>query len=289
MNYLVHLLVTIGIYMILAQSSNLVIGYAGLLSLGQAAFYGLGAYTSALLMVDAGWSFLPAAAAGAALTAAVALVVGLSCARLRGDPFVLAILGFQMITFTILYNWEELTRGSYGIAGIPRPSIAGWTLSSPFSFLAFVAAAAGLSALLHWWIVHLPYGRTLQAVRDDEIASRSLGKNTAAIRAAAFVIAAALAAVVGAVYAAYVQYIDPTSFGLEESIFILAMIIVGGAGTLRGPVIGAVALVMLPELLRMLRVPDTVAPNVRQIIYGLLLIALMRLRPQGLMGRYAFD
>jgi len=289
MNYLWHILFMICLYSVLGLSLNLALGYGGMVSLCHAALYGIGAYAAAMLMLQGGWSFFPSLAAAALLTGVVAWLIAIPATRFRGDSFVLASLAFQMIVFSVLYNWVEFTRGAYGLSGIPKPSGFGITVTGSSGLFILVFFVAASAYLLIRRLVRSPYGRTLQAVRDDEMAAESLGKNVVWFRRTAFVIAGILAGVGGVLYASYAGFIDPTSFGLDESVFILCVVIVGGAGTLHGPIVGAFVLVLLPELLRFLGLPDAVAANVHQIIYGLLLIIMMRFRPQGLVGKYAFD
>lgn len=289
MNYLWHILVMINIYVILALSLNLVVGYAGLISMCHAAFYGVGAYTTTLLMTRSGLGFLPSLAFAVFITAFLSLVIATPSLRLKGDYFVLTTLGFQIIVFVILYNWIPLTRGPFGIPGIPVPQVLGVQINSVFRYFLFSAAFALACGLILWFIKESPFGRVLKAIREDEIAAAALGKNVPRLKTVAFSFAAALAAVPGALFAGYMRYIDPTSFTLTESIFIISIVIIGGAGSFVGPVIGAVFMVVLPEILRFLHVPDAIAANVRQIIYGLLLVLLMRFRPQGIKGEYAFD
>lgn len=289
MSYATHLLTMLCLYAVLAQALNLVVGYGGLLSLCHAAFYGLGAYVSTLLMMNAGWPFGASFAGAVIVTGVLSWLVSFPVSQLRGDFFVLATLGFQMIVFSVLYNWVDVTRGPYGITGIPRPSLFGLSVSTPQAFLAFAALTAALCCGLVWWLTSTPYGRTLQAVREDEIAAGSLGKDAAAFKRSAFALGGAIAAVPGVLFATYSSYIDPTSFGLSESIFILCMLVIGGAGNMRGPFVGAAVLVLLPELLRFLSVPDNIAANLRQVIYGLAVVVVMRVRPQGIGGKYAFD
>lgn len=289
MSYAYHILTMVGLYVILGLSLNLVLGFGGMLSLCHAAFYGIGAYAFSLLVVKAGWPFLGALPSAVLLTAFLAFLVGVVSLRLRGDFFVLATLGFQTIVFTILYNWVDLTRGPYGISGISRPEIFGLRFEETWANLLIVAALAAVVWFVVLRLTRQPFGRTLQAIRDDEIAAQSLGKDTIAFKRTAFTIGGALAAVAGALFAGYASYIDATSFTLDESVFILCVVIIGGTGNLRGPVLGAVVLVLLPEMLRFLGLPDAVAANLRQIIYGLLLVLMMRFRPQGIAGRYAFD
>lgn len=289
MNYLYNLLVIICLYVILGQSTNLVVGYAGLLSLCQAAFYGIGAYTGALLMVVLHWPFLPSLLAAVAVSGSLAWLISIPAMRMRGDFFVLATLGFQMIALSLFRNWTAVTRGPFGILGIPRLAAFGVALASPARFLGFTLAATIACCVIIRLLVSSPYGRVLQAVREDEVAAAALGKDVTALQRSAFVWAGAIAAVPGVIFAAYAGYIDPMSFGLDESIFILCVIIIGGAGSFAGPIVGAVALVLLPEALRLLWVPDAIAASIRQIVYGAALLVAMRLRPQGIAGNYAFD
>lgn len=289
MNYLLHILIMITIYFILSLSLNLLVGYTGLLSLCHAAFYGIGAYTSTLLIMKLGLNFPLALIAGMAVSMLLSLLVAYPSLRLKGDYFVLTSLAFQIIVFSILYNWVSLTRGPYGIPGIPHPRLFGFEFGSLPSFLALSSALAFLVFLVLYRLSSSPFGRVLKAIREDEIAASALGKRIPSFKIWAFVIASGIAAISGSLYAGYVTYIDPTSFTLGESIFILAILLVGGSGNLKGPIVGTLFMVILPEALRFLGIPDTVAPNVRQMIYGVLLIALMYLRPQGIAGEYKFE
>lgn len=286
MNYLLHVLIMINIYAVLALSLNLLVGYTGLLSLCHAAFYGLGAYISTLLMVELGLGFWPALFLAVLGTALLSFTISVPSLRLKGDYFVLASLGFQVIVFAVLYNWTDVTKGPYGIPGIPRPTLFGTTIGSLPAYFAFTLATALVCTGLLYLIGRSPFGRVLKAIREDELVASALGKNTPRFKITVFAIAAGFAAVPGVLFAGYMRYIDPTSFTILESVFILSIIIIGGTGNVRGPLVGAVFLVILPEALRFLGMPDAVAANMRQIIYGLLIILIMRYRPQGLAGEY---
>lgn len=288
MDYLFHILVLIGIYSVLTVSLDLVAGRTGLLSLAHGAFYGIGAYTSALLGLHWGWPFLLTVPVGIVLAAAVSLTVSLPSLRLHGDYFVIATLGFQMILFSLFNNWMRLTRGPLGIPGIPQPVILGWEVNSTLEFAILAVAFAILAYLVVGLIATSPLGRILHAIREDEVFSKACGKNTVRFKVAAFAVSSALAAMAGALYAHYITYIDPTTFTVTDSILVLSMVIIGGAGSIWGPLVGAVVLVALPEALRFIGLPTTSAANLRQIIYGALLIVMMTVRPQGLVGRYAF-
>jgi len=286
MNYLLHVLIMINIYAVLALSLNLLVGYTGLLSLCHAAFYGLGAYISTLLMVELGLGFWPALVLAVLGTVLLSFTISVPSLRLKGDYFVLASLGFQVIVFAVLYNWTDVTNGPHGIPGIPRPTLFGATIGSLPAYFAFTLATALVSTGLLYLIGRSPFGRVLKAIREDELVASALGKNTPRFKITVFAIAAGFAAVPGVLFAGYMRYIDPTSFTILESVFILSIIIIGGTGNVRGPLVGAVFLVILPEALRFLGMPDAIAANMRQIIYGLLIILIMRYRSQGLAGEY---
>ena len=287
MNYLLHICVMLAIYGMLASSANLLIGYSGLLTMAQAAFYGLGAYVYALLSLHFGWPLwatLPCAVAAGAL---IGWLFGLAALRFRNETFVLATIGFQMIVYVILYNWTDLTRGPYGISGIPRPAVFGCAVETVPQFFLFGAVmfliVLGVSAL----IARSTFALSLKALRDNEAAAQTLGISPRRQYIRAMIVSSALAAVPGVCFAGYVTYIDPTSFTLQESIFIASILLVGGSGNLRGPLCGAAFMLVLPEVMRFVGMPDAIAANMREIIYGLLLILLMYYRPQGLAGEYA--
>lgn len=289
MEYFLHILVLIGIYTVLAVSLDLLAGHTGLLSVAHAAFYGLGAYTSALLAVRLGAPFLVGLLVGMVVAVLVSLIVSLPSLRLHDDYFVIATFGFQMILFSIFNNWMDVTRGPLGIPGIPQPSILGWAIQSHVGFVGLAVALAAFAYVVVSRISTSPFGRVLRAIREDEVFVTALGKNTLRCKVTAFAVSAALAASAGSLYAHYITYIDPTSFTVTESILVISMVIIGGAGSPWGPLIGAVALVTLPEALRFVGFPSAVAANLRQIFYGTLLVVMMMVRPRGLVGHYGFE
>jgi len=277
----------INIYIILTVSTNLLVGMTNLLSLGQAAFYGIGAYIGVGILMYLNLPLIPALLLVMIGTAISSLIIAYPTLRLKGDYFVLGTLGFQLIVFTILYNWVSVTRGPYGIPGIPAPELFGFIkISGIIPFLVFSSVMSLLTIGLFFRLIHSPFGRVLKGIRDDEIAVESLGRNVTAFKIWVFVVSSAFIGIAGFIYATYVSYIDPTSFNLDEAIFILAAVLIGGTGNIRGPVVGAIFVVLLPELLRFVGFPDAIAANLRQIVYGLSLILLMMFRPQGLAGEY---
>jgi branched-chain amino acid transport system permease protein len=286
MPYFIHLAILISIYAILGLGLDLVVGYTGLLSVAEAAFYGIGAYVAALLMVNAGFNFFMAMGAGILAGALIALAMGLVLSKFSGDIYALASLGFGVIAYSVFLNWQSLTNGPLGIPGIPRPTIFGFTFSANEAFLGLSLVCLVVVWFVCKFIVNSSFGRVLKAIREDEKAIQVFGYKTLNYKLLIFVLGAAMAAVAGSLYASYITYIDPTTFNLSVSIFIIAIIILGGLASLRGSVIGAAFLVLLPEFLRFVGFPDEIAAQMRQAVYGLLLILLMLYRPQGLVGEY---
>lgn len=285
MEYLLHIVIMLNIYIILVLSANLPAGMANLLTMCQAAFYGIGAYISAFFLMQFDLPFIVIALIVMFVTALFSYVISYASIKLKDDYFILATLGFQMIVYTILYNWTDVTRGPYGIPGIPAIKLLGlWSISGVWGYFIFTTLLSVLVVYLFKRIKYSPFGRVLKAIRNDELSVSALGRNPVAFKAWAFFISAAFSGLAGLIYASYVSYIDPTSFTLDESIFIISALFIGGIGNIRGPVLGAVFVVLLPEILRFVGMPDAIAANMRQIIYGLTLILVMYYRPQGLWG-----
>ncbi len=286
MPYLVHLLILIGIYAGLGLSLNLVVGYTGLLSVAHAAFFGIGAYVTAILLTTAGIGFFPAVLAGIVITAVASFLIGLVLSRFKEDYYALGSFGFNIIVYSIFLNWQEVTRGPLGIPGIPRPELGGLSFTSNEMFLILVVVYVLLTWALSRLIVRSSFGRVLKAIREDEEAVSVFGYHTVWYKLAIFVVAGAMASVAGALFATYITFVDPSSFALMESVFILAIVILGGLANLQGSIWGAVFLILLPEILRFVGFPSEIAAQMRQVVYGLLLILLMLYRPQGLKGEY---
>jgi branched-chain amino acid transport system permease protein len=286
MEYILHIVIMLNIYILLVLSANLPVGLANLLSICQAAFYGIGAYFSAYFLMQFQLPFIVVALVVMALTGICSLVVSFASVKLKGDYFVLATLAFQMIVFTVLYNWTNVTRGPYGIPGIPSVKLLGiWGISGVYGYFILTTILSLLVILLFRNLKASPFGRVLTAIRSDELTVSSLGRSPIRFKTYAFFISAAFSGLAGLVYASYISYIDPTSFTLDESIFILTALFIGGIGNIKGPVLGALFVVVLPEILRFVGLPDAVAANLRQIIYGLTLVLVMYYRPQGLWGK----
>jgi branched-chain amino acid transport system permease protein len=288
MEYVLHILILIGIYVMLSVSLNLIAGYAGLLSIAHAAFYGVGAYAAALLALKLNSPFLMNILCAIILSGLLGVLVGMPSLRIHDDYFAIASFAFQIITFSIMNNWVSFTGGPMGLPGIPQPNIFGWRINTHVDFLILVIGLCFITLWISHKIVTSPFGRALKAIREDEIFAQAMGKNVANYKVMIFVIGAGMASVAGTVYAGYITFIDPTSFTVMESIFIISIVIIGGAGNIWGSVLAAAVLVILPEALRFLGMPSAIAANMRQIIYGTLLIICMLFRPQGLIGEYSF-
>ncbi len=417
MDFILDIIIKLNIYIILVLSANLPIGMANRLTMCQAAFYGIGAYISAYFLIKCNFSFLVVALIVMFLTGLFSLIVSFASSKLKGDYFILASLGFQMIVYTILYNWVEVTRGPYGIRiteslkFIGKRSLSEDNTNNAFLFISILIAliivyysrkklatlskhrlwhfkfkfkhkfniesylfiaynilfavitltplfdfiehpyfsaiiiliyyACFIVYLLKWlsnltamsvsrfkvisyillplgfifilitnysspsynykyfvftllllqivvmilrWLKSSPYGRILKAMRSDELSIEALGRNPVVFKSWAFFLSACFTALAGLIYASYANYIDPTIFTLNESIFIVSALFIGGVGNIKGPIAGAVFVVLLPEILRFVGMPDSLAADMRQIMYGLSLVLVMYYRPQGLLG-----
>ena len=274
-------LVVCAINVLLAIGLDFILGYAGQLNLGQSAFYGIGAYVSTLLIMRLGVPFWPAFACGVVLAGVSGMLLSLFAVRLRGHYLAIASLGFAVITYQILLNWISLTQGPLGIYAIqPPPPLALPGLPViDFANLAalfyLVAGFALLSYLLLDQLVRSPIGETLTAIREDEISAASLGINCPAWKVFAFGIGSGVAGAAGCFYASFVGTLVPDAFFITESFTILAMVIVGGMGTLIGPVFGAILLTVLPELLRGIG-------DLRLVVYGVTLTLVVLFMPGGM-------
>ena len=296
--YFLHLLCLLGIYAVAAMSLNLVIGGAGLISLAHAAFLGIGAYAYAVSSIH-GLGFLPAMLAGVLLAMLVSLALAIPAWRFRGDFFVLISLAVQALVFSALYNWhsaahpvgtwQNLTNGPYGMAGIGRPDIFGIKFDSVGSLAALSLSLSVICGVICALLLKSPWWRMVTAIRDDEVAARSIGKNVRMAKVQLFAIASGMVAAAGAVYGSYFTYISPGMASLDEGILLLAMVLVGGSGNFRGPLVGAAILLLIPEVLRFMAVPSNAAANVRLLMYGLLLVVFMHFRGRGIAGDYRVE
>ena len=288
------------IWAMLSVSLNLVVGFTGLLSVGHIGFFGIGAYSMAILSSDPAyeqlrteaiptfaWPFFAALPVSVALAGLVAIVVGIVFNRFRDDIYVLVSFGFAIIAFNVFLNWRSLTRGAFGIHEIARPEIGGWMFDGELEFLLLMLVFLGLVMLVSWLIVTSSFGRVLTAIREDEQAIEVFGYRVTHYKLAVWVISAMMAGLAGGLFASWASFIDPFSFILLESILLVSIVILGGLASIWGSLLGAMAFVLLEEGMRFLPfLPNEHIGQARQVILGILLVLLMLFRPQGLVGRY---
>ncbi|MEN9589599.1 MAG: branched-chain amino acid ABC transporter permease [Alcaligenaceae bacterium] len=283
--YLQNIAVLFCINAILALTLNFIMGYAGIFSLAHAIFFGVGAYATAYIAMHASDSLLLCMAASAAISAVLSMALALPALRVRGEYFVAASLGLQVIGVTIFSEWKSITGGLGGMIGIPRPKLWGYTFNDDTAFLILALVVLGIVVGITALLVRGSFGRSLMAIRDSESAAQTYGKHVNAVKTLSVAVAAGLAGIAGSLYAFYISFINVESFVLETSILLMAMVIIGGTGTLFGPIVGAALLMSLPAALTYLPfLPPTELGAIQQIIYGLAMVLLMMFRPGGLVG-----
>ncbi len=283
--YINNLAVLITINAILAVTLNFVLGYAGIFSMAHAVFFGIGAYATALVAVKLGAGFLLSTAIGMGLAALISLALALPALRVRGEYFVAASLGLQMLAITVFSEWKGVTGGIGGITNIPPARLPGFTIASPEQYLVLCLSCLLLVMLVVATLVRSSFGRSLKAIRDDETAAWAFGKNVAVIKTIAVAVSSALAAVAGSLYAFYMSFVNVESFTLDTSVYLMAMVIIGGTATLLGPVVGTILILLLPAALSyMPYLPQTEIGSIQQMVYGLAMVLLMIFRPGGLWG-----
>src|SRR5262245_59919745 len=285
MSFLLNYLILAEIFSIAALSTNLLVGIIGIFSVSQAAIFGVGAYTVALLMI-AGIAPFPVAMLAAVLICAVLnVILALPSLRVAGDYFVVTSFGCQIVASAVFINWQQLTGGASGLVAIPAPSLFGLSGDEPAVFLVISTVVLALACLAFWLMMRSPFGRTVHAIRQDETAVIAAGKNVLRAKVSVSAMSGVFAGAAGGLYATYLSFIDPTSFDIGVSITILTMLVVGGARTLIGSVIGPFLLLALPQALALVELPPTIVGPMRQLVYGALLVAFMMFRPQGIAGQ----
>ena len=278
--YFLQLIILALIWVVLAQGQNLIQGFTGYVSIAQAGFMGIGAYSSTLLSVKLGWPVWLSMAAAPLITAALAVVAGYPSLRVKGHYFAIVTLAYNMVIFIVLTTWASLTGGEAGISNVPRPpdvAIGGlvWRLGDRVGYYYLVLIAAALATVSCALILHSRVGRVLVAIRENETLIEATGVQVWRYKLFAFVFSASLAGLAGALYAHFIGFLNPDAFGVDHSLNAILAVILGGSGTLAGPVVGAFAVIFLPEYLR-------VAENYRLVIYGLVLVTATIFMPRGL-------
>jgi branched-chain amino acid transport system permease protein len=273
--YTFQLLIFIGIYTLLTLGLNMLMGYAGQISLGHAAFYGLGAYASAILCVHWHWSPWLALPVSLLITALVAFLVGVPTLKLSGYYLGMGTLGFGMIFHVLFREWSALTGGASGLVGIPPLKLGKMALSSGRGYFYLVWFTVLLCFVLCNRLVNSRVGRALRAIHDSERAALAVGVDTSRLKLMVFVFSAVIAALAGFLYAHLVSFISPSSFDFIMSVRLVTMVAIGGMASIWGSLLGASVLTLLPEWLH-------VFADYEMVVYGLILMVIMIFLPQGL-------
>ncbi len=269
------------LYAILCMGLNLILGYTGLLSLGHAAFYGLGGYTTAILITRYGFGFFPCLILSGMVALIFGILLGLPTRKVRGDYFCLLTIAFGEIFRLVAQAWIDFTNGAMGIVGIPIPHIMGWVIRSETDFYYL-----GLMLLAFTWgtlylLIHSRFGRAFIAIREDELAASVMGINTAIYKIIVFGIGCFYAGLAGSYLAVYQTTVTPSNFRLEESCLMIIMVIVGGMGSLLAPIAGVVIMTIATEYFRDIS-------EYRMLIIGVIMVSVLLFRPQGIFGTSAF-
>jgi branched-chain amino acid transport system permease protein len=275
--FIMRMLTLSGIYVVLGLSLNLLAGIAGQVSMGHAAFYGIGAYTSALLSLRFGVPFSITCIAAGIVAALTGLLLCFPAMKLKGTYFTFVTLGFCEIVRLVALNWIGLTRGPMGLPGIPPPAFFGWVIETDAGYFYLIAAIAGIAYVVVNNIANSRTGRAFIAIREDTLVAEAMGIDVFKYKMIAFATSSFFAGLVGAFFAHYVTFIDPASFTFDESSLILSLVVLGGMGNFKGTILAALILIAIPEVMRGLQ-------TYRMLIYGLTLVVMMIVRPQGILG-----
>jgi branched-chain amino acid transport system permease protein len=274
-NYTLEILTNSFLYIVLCLGLNIIVGYAGLLDLGFAAFFAVGAYSVGILTSKFGWNFWLAIPPALLLTVVVRVVIGAPTLRLRSDYLAIVTLGAGEMIRIIARNMKDLTGGASGLIGIQRPSILGLELNQISHYYYIFLILAILAVFASDRLENSRLGRAWKYVRDDEDAAEAMGIDRVAVKLSAYIIGALFAGLAGCFYAAKMTAISPETFQFMQSIMILVAVVLGGMGKIAGMVVGALAMVLFPEIFREIG-------SMRMLVFGVILIVMMVFRPQGL-------
>lgn len=278
--YLIHTFTLIAIYIMVSLAYAIPVGYTGFLNLGQVALLGIGAYTAAIL-ANQGISFWLGLIAAAIAAGIVGVILAIPAKKMKGDYYALVTLGFTFIVNAVLLNWIEVTRGPFGITGIDRPE----GFQSPLSFFILSLVALSFVSFFVYRLVKSPFGKVLEAVRDDALVAESLGKPVFKLKFISIVVSAVTVGIAGAFLAHFLQFINPQTFWLDTAVWILAGLVIGGLASFKGAIVGAILLFAIFEPLRFLHLPPDLVGALRLIIFSLLLLLVVIFKPKGLFGR----
>jgi branched-chain amino acid transport system permease protein len=281
--YLLNLAVMAGIAALSAAALNLLIGYVGVFSSAQAAMYGVGGYAGAQAALHWSTSLFVVLPVGVVAAVIVSVLLALPASRLTGEYFVVASMAFATAAYTVFANWTKATGGPVGLVGVPQLSVFGIRLVSESSYLIVTLVSLALVLVVCWFVARVsPLGRSMAALRDDPVAAQGLGVPPFRTRMIAVAISSGMSGLAGAIYACYIGYINADSFSIDASILFFAMVILGGAGTIWGPVIGAVFVTGIPAIFDNIGLSPQLEGPVSQLLYGVAIVVLMMVKPSGL-------
>jgi branched-chain amino acid transport system permease protein len=284
MNFFLSYIILAEIFAIVALSTNFLVGVIGIFSVSQAAIMGVGAYAYAIAVM-AGIPFPLALLLAIALCALLNVATSLPSLRLEGDYFVVTSFGLQIVATAVFMNWSAVTGGTSGIAGIPAPRFSGLSFDEPENFVFLSTFALALASAGYWLLMRSSYGRTLHAIRLDELAAVAAGRHVLQMKLGISAVSGAYAGLGGALYAIFMSFIDPSSFEIHVSVLILTMLVVGGARTLAGSILGPFIILAVPQMLTLLALPPHLIGPLRSLAFGVILVSFMLWLPKGLAGR----
>lgn len=287
-NFVLLILIYTVIYAFMALGQNVITGYGGMLSLCQAGFFAIGSYTTAILTVKAGWNFWPTLIVGALIACLLGIIIGIPTLRLKGDYLAIATLGLGEIIRNVINNWQALTNGPMGIQRIPMVKVFGLTINpynNKIGFLILSLCLLAICFLFLYRFIKTRTGRALEAVREDELAALSIGINTTVYKIGAFALGASLAAIGGSLYSVLTLSVSPGTYTFMMSVMVLCMVVLGGMGNLFGILLGAFIIQFISYLPELTNLSNIIPPQIKEIIFGLILVVMMIFRPEGILGR----
>lgn len=285
MNYFLTLVTMFSIGAILAMSLNLVMGYAGRVSMAHGGFMGIGAYTAAWLAMNAGLDMVVGLMVAAIVAGLIGWLFGLATMRISGDEFILASFALQMVIVEAISRWTDVTRGTYGMSGIPKPELFGIALRTVPQFAIYSVVIMLICAIILMRMSRSTFGLVLRGVRESESSMEALGTNTARVKILVMAVAAGFAGIAGTLQASLVTFIHPSNFSIMLSIIVVAYLLVGGLGNMWGAVLGAVILISLPEIIATTGlVPSNLLGPMERIVYGVVLMLFVLFRPKGIIA-----
>lgn len=288
LNFVLLILIYTCIYSFMALGQNVITGYGGMLSLCQAGFFAIGSYATGILTTKCGWDFWPSLIIGMLLAALLGVIIGIPTLRLKGDYLAIATLGLGEIIRNVINNWQSLTNGPMGIQRIPMVKFFGKTISpynNKLGFLLMLIFVLAICMLFLHRFIRTRTGRALEAVREDELAALSSGINVTVYKIGAFALGAALAAIGGSLYAVLTLSISPGTYTFMMSVMVLCMVVLGGMGNLWGVLLGALIIQTISYLPELTNLSNVIPPQLKEILFGIILVVMMIFRPEGILGR----